>query len=364
MVWWFLCHVWTYWSLINHLFILSEIVPQSAIEWFETILEQLFFHAMSYYIYQSDSFLLSTRMFMYFQVCIHLWKMNSFFKANRDYREIYLSRKTGREIGFSPFSEQREIRYPGNITLREFGTYMVYPTLTYQDHYPVSEVSVKNGSWVKKVIARFIIVLMGLFVAYELAQHLLVPLVCQFTHLKIDHALESFTAWYVPCLTLYYSLFLIIFDHILNLYGEISGFQDRQQYQDYWNATTFEEYARKWNRPVHEYLHRHWYLEVLGKWGKEVTIFQAQLATFLYSVYFHEIYLAVMFKEVSFYLTSLQIYQLLLFFIMARLKGTMLGNVIQWLGMFFCITNVLYLYNYDLANFTYSKGGGCMNLYK
>lgn len=118
-------------SLINHLFILSEIVPQSAIEWFETILEQLFFHAMSYYIYQSDSFLLSTRMFMYFQVCIHLWKMNSFFKANRDYREIYLSLKTGREIGFNPFSEQREIRYPGNITLREFVTYMVYPTLTY-----------------------------------------------------------------------------------------------------------------------------------------------------------------------------------------------------------------------------------------
>lgn len=45
---------------------------------------------MSYYIYKTDGLILSTRMFMYFQVCIHLWKMNSYFKANRDYREVHL----------------------------------------------------------------------------------------------------------------------------------------------------------------------------------------------------------------------------------------------------------------------------------
>ena len=145
--------------------------------------------------------------------------------------------------------------------------------------------------------------------AYELAKEMIVPLSCLF--FEIDNGfyatLYNLASWYIPIMTLYFSMFFLIFDFILNFYAELTGFADRQFYQDFWNATNFDEYARKWNRPVHEYLHRHWYLDTLHKWPS-CTIFQATVLTFLYSVYFHELYTFVLYREATFYLTSLQLF--------------------------------------------------------
>ena len=141
---------------------------------------------------------------------------------------------------------------------------------------------------------------------------------------------ESFTNWYIPCMLVYFLLFFLLFECICNLYAEISGFEDRQFYQDFWNATNFDEYARKWNRLVHEFLHRHVYLDLLKR--TNMSIFQALVATFTFSLFFHEIFFTVMYKRTSFYLTGLQVYQLLLIFAFAKLKGTMLGNMLFWGG--------------------------------
>ena len=189
--------------------------------------------------------------------------------------------------------------------------------------------------------------------AYELATGILLPLVCLFYE---GASADLFVSWYLPIVTLYFSVFFLIFDFCTNFYAELSGFADRQFYQDFWNATNFDEYARKWNRPVHEYLHRHWYLDILKTYHR-ITIFRATMVTFLYSVYFHELFLTVLFRETAFYLTSLQVYQLLLFFL--PLKGTVIGNLVFWTGQVLCITQVLYLYAYDLANFTFAPRGIC-----
>ena len=103
----------------------------------------------------------------------------------------------------------------------------------------------------------------------------------------------------------YYVCFFLVFDFVPNFYAEVSGFADRQFYQDFWNATNFDEYARKWNRLVHEFLQRHFYLEYLMRY--KVTVFQAIVITFLFSALFHEMFFAVTYKRVSLYLTSLQI---------------------------------------------------------
>ncbi len=145
--------------------------------------------------------------------------------------------------------------------------------------------------------------------AYELATAVIVPLSCLFYELGNEsyEAMFVFPSWYLPIMTLYFSMFFLIFDFILNFYAELTGFADRQFYQDYWNSSSFEEYARKWNRPVHEYLHRHWYLDTLHRWPR-ATIFQATVITFMYSVYFHEVYTFVLYREATFYLTSLQVF--------------------------------------------------------
>lgn len=55
-------------------------------------------------------------------------------------------------------------------------------------------------------------------------------------------------------------MFYMMFECILNLLAEITNFGDREFYEDWWNCTTWDEFARKWNKPVHEFLLCHVYL--------------------------------------------------------------------------------------------------------
>ena len=59
-------------------------------------------------------------------------------------------------------------------------------------------------------------------------------------------------------------------------------------------STTWDEFARKWNKPVHEWLLRHIYLESLKSFRGDK--FSANLATFLCSSVAHELVMSVMFR--------------------------------------------------------------------
>jgi hypothetical protein len=86
-------------------------------------------------------------------------------------------------------------------------------------------------------------------------------------------------------------------------------------------------------------------------------VFQSIFVTFIFSALFHEMFFIVAFRQVTFYLTALQIVQLPLFFVLGKLKGTIYGNIIYWYGQFFGITMVAYLYQRDYFNYTYFRGG-------
>ena len=184
----------------------------------------------------------------------------------------------------------------------------------------------------------------------------LVPLVSLFYEPDVSTS-EVFPAFFLPILMIYFAGFFVIFEFACNIYADLSGFADRQFYQDYWNCTNFDEYARKWNKLVHEYLYRHFYLEYLKRY--KFTPFQANIWTFIFSVVFHEIFLCVLFKQLSFYLTSLQINQLLLIFLFPLIKkiSPMLANMFFWWGQFFCITSVCFNYVQDYQNFRFVPGG-------
>ncbi len=55
------------------------------------------------------------------------------------------------------------------------------------------------------------------------------------------------------------NVFLAIFECILNCYAELARFGDREFYQDFWNSTNFDDWSRRWNKPVHEFLKRYLY---------------------------------------------------------------------------------------------------------
>ncbi|KAG8762041.1 hypothetical protein FRC11_011530 [Ceratobasidium sp. 423] len=108
----------------------------------------------------------------------------------------------------------------------------------------------------------------------------------------------------LPFMLSYLILFYIIFECICNGFAELSCFGDREFYQDWWNSTSFDEYARKWNKPVHAFLLRHVYQASLS--SKRVSKFSATFLTFLLSALVHELVMAVATKKIRMYLFGLQ----------------------------------------------------------
>lgn len=64
--------------------------------------------------------------------------------------------------------------------------------------------------------------------------------------LPLLHSLDNYS-WGVGLLKLLFPInmivlgfFLLVFDFLLNIYGELTYFADRQFYQDFWNSTGYE----------------------------------------------------------------------------------------------------------------------------
>ncbi len=65
--------------------------------------------------------------------------------------------------------------------------------------------------------------------AFELCENTLRPLSCLFDEIKSDlkENVNMFPSWYLPIMTLYFSMFFLIFDFCTNFYAELTGFGDR-----------------------------------------------------------------------------------------------------------------------------------------
>ncbi len=53
----------------------------------------------------------------------------------------------------------------------------------------------------------------------------------------------------IPFTLVWIIVFFILFECILNAIAELTFFDDREFYQDWWNSTTFDEFARKVRAP-------------------------------------------------------------------------------------------------------------------
>lgn len=67
---------------------------------------------------------------------------------------------------------------------------------------------------------------------------------------------------------------------------QITRFSDRAFYSDWWNSISFDEFSRKWNRPVHTFLLRHVYATTISTY--KLSKFSAAFVTFLLSALVHE----------------------------------------------------------------------------
>ncbi len=120
---------------------------------------------------------------------------------------------------------------------------------------------------------------------------------------------------------------------------------DREFYGDWWNSTSFEQFARKWNKPVHEFLLRHVHMEAQVTLGMGRSM--STIVTFLYSIIAHEIMLLNTFGMFRPYLAFLSLFQIPLWPLMRSplITNKLLGNIFFWISLMTAWPLILVLYS-------------------
>lgn len=271
----------------------------------------------------------SHKMFTLTQCMIHFFKMHSYTVQNRDYRENMLLHKKDDNVELIS-------TYPKNINFQIFFYFLKAPTFVYEEKYPQTE---------KFRLTYFLMKLLYAFAAlivlyYIYTDHMEIHL----KDLLTENLFVLIIKLYLPCIIWAMILFFLIFECILPGYAEIACFADRQFYDDWWNSTDLEEFNRKWNKIVHEFLYRHVYVECIKRYKLSKNV--AKFVTFFFSAALHEYCLCMIFKMIRPILLGLMIWQIPLIFIGKRyLKNTTFGNYFFWFSIVFGVSLLFVLYN-------------------
>ncbi|KAJ3086289.1 hypothetical protein HK102_013327 [Quaeritorhiza haematococci] len=219
-----------------------------------------------------------------------------------------------------------DTRFPNNLTILNFLDYMLVPTLVYEIAYPRTD-KFRPFYFFEK----FAGVLGTFFLMYLTFEHYILPVLHNIPNLDFISILMHLI---FPIMIIYFMVFFIIFEGICNAFAELTLFADREFYDDWWNSSSFDEFARKWNKPVHEFLLRHVYLESIKSY--KLSKSNATWVTFLMSSFLHELVCAVVGKRIRLYLFGFQMLQIPLIY-MSRIpavkKQKVAGNALFWFGM-------------------------------
>ncbi|GJC85302.1 sterol O-acyltransferase 2 [Colletotrichum liriopes] len=229
--------------------------------------------------------------------------------------------------------------YPNNLSLKNHYEYIVLPTVVYELEYPRSE-SIDWYYVAEKTAAMFGII----FVMIMVSQAFIYPVVMQSLAMKetgmplaerFHHFPWMLSDLVFPFMMEYLMAWYLIWETILNILAELTYFADRSFYDAWWNSVSWDQYARDWNRPVHNFLLRHVYHSSIS--SMKVNRHTATLITFLLSACVHELVMWCIFKKLRGYLLVMQMCQLPLVQLSRTrwLKGRkVLGNIIFWFGLF------------------------------
>lgn len=239
------------------------------------------------------------------------------------------------------------IEFPNNITVKNFFDYLMYPTVVYTLNFPRTK-RIRWSFFFGKVCGVFGVIALMIIVA----QNNMYPLV--FDALKA-HTLpihERAIAFGLivldmipPMLIQYVFVFFLIWDLILNALAEITRYADRDFYGPWWSCNDFSDFARLWNKPIHNFLLRHVYHSLIAT--LQATKAQAGFITFLLLSVFHELVMYIIFHKFRGYLFMFQMFQipLVLFAKLPFMKRSRAAGItLCWLGFMIGPALIMVLY--------------------
>lgn len=276
----------------------------------------------------------------------YMWDVSGELEVSKGYLKKHdnldpeVAQALQKSVNFCTFeleTQAQKVRFPKNLTYKNFFEYSMFPTLVYEVSYPRTK-RIRWGYFFGKAAGIFGVI----FIMVAIAQNNMYPIVMRCLELRrtapIITRLKEYPLILVemipPFLSMYMLTFFLIWELILNAIAELSRFADREFYKEWWNSVDWDQYSRDWNVPVHKFLLRHVYHSTISSFHVSKTT--ATLVTFFLSSLIHEVAMYVIFKKVRFYLLSLQMFQLPLIQIMRSKvfkKYPVLANVFFWDGI-------------------------------
>ncbi|CAH7678543.1 MBOAT, membrane-bound O-acyltransferase family-domain-containing protein [Phakopsora pachyrhizi] len=265
------------------------------------------------------------------------------------------------------FANQGYTTYPENVSIANFLDFLLIPTLVYELNYPRTS-RIRLDFLLEKMVMTFLI----LFLIYLVTQYYIwdqIPIDSTIKTLAQDNCdtkghgdgcddviigemnlhesggeqfgrgdyvrfFESVLRLIVPFSINYLLIFYIIFECICNFFAELTRFADRDFYSDWWNSTSFDEFSRKWNKPVHSFLLKHVYRSTIESYG--LTKIEATVLTTLLSSLLHELTMTIITRKFRLYLFIAQM-TIIPLSMVGRLRffksRPRLGNMVFWIQL-------------------------------
>jgi sterol O-acyltransferase len=228
------------------------------------------------------------------------------------------------------------VTYPKNLTWKNYGDFLLCPTLCYELEYPRTD-AINWPELGYKVVATFGVIFLLTITSEEFILPVLTESAARLEHVSsiLETLLivcESISMLLFPFMITFLLVFLVIFEYVLGAFAEITCFADRNFYDDWWNSTDWLEFSREWNIPVHHFFRRHVYSASRPHIGRPM----ATLITFLISAIGHEIVMGCITKKVRGYGFLAQMSQLPIVMLQRTkwVKGKKtLNNVCFWCSM-------------------------------
>jgi hypothetical protein len=237
-------------------------------------------------------------------------------------------------------SDPNLLIYPSNLTLSNFLYFLSCPSLVYEVSFPKTN-SIRWTyffSLVGQAAATF-------FIEYLFFSESLMPVFENAQQLPYHRAVIKLS---LTAILMWLLSFYGIFHCILGMIAELTRFADREFYLDWWNAQSFDQWWRRWNRPVYKWMLRHIYTDSMHtvRFNKGTATF----AVFLTSAVLHEYVIAVGFRVLRPILSTTMLIQIGIIYItkLPALQGTQLGNLVMWLSLIVGqpMIWILYCYSY------------------
>ncbi|XP_072382943.1 sterol O-acyltransferase 1-like isoform X1 [Diabrotica undecimpunctata] len=170
------------------------------------------------------------------------------------------------------------------LSFSKFLYFLYIPTIIYRDHYPRLKVIRWGFVFYRLLEIANIIIFLAYWYEYVITPYF------KETCLKTWSALEVFLLFIEFCIPAYLIILVMFFTvlhSIQNAVGELLRFGDRLFYADWWNCTNVQQYYRKWNLVIgdwlYTYIHKDMY-EIIAPGNRNL----GKIVTVLISAVVHE----------------------------------------------------------------------------